>query len=113
QEAELAFVHKRFQFSFRSGSNVLAAVDEGFRAPAVHAGVTHHLNGSPPHIALPGAARGEIEVWPLIEPDEKRELEGWDAPFDTVAETSPRVQLARRLARHVRLWLGLWGPART
>ncbi len=29
-------------------------------------------------------------------------MEGWDAPFDTVSETSPRVKLARRIARTVR-----------
>ncbi|MGH6979633.1 MAG: 3'-5' exonuclease, partial [Stellaceae bacterium] len=27
---------------------------------------------------------------------------GWDAPFDVVSETSPRVKLARRIARNVR-----------
>ena len=31
-----------------------------------------------------------------------REIEGWDAPFDTVSETSPRVKLAQRIARTVR-----------
>ena len=36
------------------------------------------------------------------EPDKRPEIEGWDAPFDTVSETSPRVKLARRIARTVR-----------
>ena len=34
--------------------------------------------------------------------DDRKEIEGWDAPFDTVSETSPRVKLARRIARAVR-----------
>ena len=30
-----------------------------------------------------------VELWPLIEPDEKREIEGWDAPFDETAGDEP------------------------
>ena len=41
----------------------------------------------------------------LVEPDEKREVEAWDAPFDTTSETSPRVKLARRIAGCVRTWI--------
>jgi ATP-dependent helicase/nuclease subunit A len=37
-----------------------------------------------------------------MEPDERKEIEGWDAPFDRVSETSPRVKLAQRIARTVR-----------
>ena len=43
-----------------------------------------------------------VEIWEPEKPDERREIEGWDAPFDLVNETSPRVKLARRIARHVR-----------
>src|SRR5664279_1078894 len=31
-------------------------------------------------------------------------MEGWDAPFDTESEESPRVQLARRIAANVKIW---------
>ena len=34
----------------------------------------------------------------------KREIEGWDAPFDDVAETSPQVRLARKHRQDRRLW---------
>ena len=43
-----------------------------------------------------------VEIWEPTEPDERPEIEGWDAPFDTVSETSPRVKLAQRIARRVR-----------
>ena len=43
-----------------------------------------------------------VEIWEPTEPDERPEIEGWDAPFDTVSETSPRVKLAQRIARTVR-----------
>ena len=34
----------------------------------------------------------------------KKEIEGWDAPFDTESEKSPRVLLAQKIAKHVKLW---------
>ena len=43
-----------------------------------------------------------MEIWEPTEPSERIEIEGWDAPFDRVSETSPRVKLARRIARTVR-----------
>ena len=58
--------------------------------------------GFPPHIALPNAPPSVVEIWEPEKPDQRKEIEGWDAPFDTVSETSPRVKLARRIARTVR-----------
>ena len=66
------------------------------------ASVSSDAGGFPPHIALPDAPPGMVEIWEPEKPDERREIEGWDAPFDLVNETSPRVKLARRIARHVR-----------
>ena len=31
--------------------------------------------GIPPHISLPDAAPGLVELWPLIQPAERREIE--------------------------------------
>ena len=55
------------------------------------------------HMSLPDAAPGLVELWPLIAPAERKEIEGWDAPFDTESEESPRVLLARRIAAQVKL----------
>ena len=57
------------------------------------------------HEAVRANAPGVVELWPMIEPDEKREIEGWDAPFDEMQETSPRVRLAQRIARSVKRWI--------
>ena len=73
-----------------------------FKSAAMAASVTSDAGGFPPHIALPDAPPGMVEIWEPEKPDERREIEGWDAPFDTVNETSPRVKLARRIARTVR-----------
>ena len=97
-----AFVVSKFEHSFRSGDSVLGAVDEVFKRTEIARSVTSDLDGFPPHIALPGAAPSMVELWEAEQPDERKEIEGWDAPFDTVSETSPRVKLARRIARTVR-----------
>jgi ATP-dependent helicase/nuclease subunit A len=102
EAAALQFVFREFKHSFRSGANVLAAVDAVFKAPSLAASVTADTDGFPPHIALPDAPPGVVEIWEPETPDERNEIEGWDAPFDTVSETSPRVKLAQRIARNVR-----------
>ncbi len=101
-DAGLEFVFREFKHSFRSGENVLAAVDEVFKAQGLAASVTADTDGFPPHIALPDAPPSLVEIWEPEKPDERNEIEGWDAPFDTVSETSPRVKLAQRIARSVR-----------
>ena len=101
----LEFRRREFKHSFRSCANILAAVDTVFSARAVFAGVTTDEDGIPPHIAVREQTPGMVELWPLIEPDEKPEIEGWDAPFDETQETSPRVKLARRIATTVRTWI--------
>ena len=96
------FIISKFEHSFRSGESVLGAVDEVFKPANVALSVSSDKAGFPPHIALPNSPPGAVEIWEPEKPDERREIEGWDAPFDTVSETSPRVKLAKRIARRVR-----------
>ncbi|MDB5598110.1 MAG: double-strand break repair helicase AddA [Xanthobacteraceae bacterium] len=99
------FLAVEFKHSFRSSPVVLEAVDAVFGRPEGFQG----LSSDPVktvHLALPDAAPGRVEIWPLEKPDEKHEIEGWDAPFDAVAETSPQVRLAERIARQVRASIG-------
>jgi len=103
KNAALEFVFHEFKHSFRSGDSVLGAVDEVFKSQPIAASVASDSDGFPPHIALPDAPPSEVEIWEPTVPDERREIEGWDAPFDRVSETSPRLKLARRIARTVRV----------
>jgi ATP-dependent helicase/nuclease subunit A len=103
ERPELGWSFLRFQHSFRSGSNVLGAVDTVFSRQEAYVGLSIDAVKTV-HEALPGAAPGLVELWPLIEPAEKKEIEGWDAPFDTESEESPRVRLARKIAAHIKLW---------
>ena len=102
QDSGQDFIVSKFEHSFRSGQNILAAVDVVFKHKDVATSVSSDTDGFPPHIALPDMPPGVVEVWEPEKPDERREIEGWDAPFDTVSETSPRVKLAKRIARTVR-----------
>jgi ATP-dependent helicase/nuclease subunit A len=102
---ERGWRYLRFHHSFRSGKNVLGSVDQVFRAREVFASVTSDASGVPPHEALPNVAPGLVELWPLIAPGDKKEMEGWDAPFDTESEESPRVKLALRIAANVKIWM--------
>ncbi len=93
-----------FKYSFRSVQVVLDAVDTVFKHPAAFRGLTADPVPTA-HTAVRGQAPGLVEVWPPITPDDKVPVEGWDAPFDTTSETSPRVQLARRIAKAVDIWI--------
>jgi ATP-dependent helicase/nuclease subunit A len=102
QAGRRSFVFSEFKHSFRSGANILAAVDAVFADKAIAASVSSDADGFPPHIALPQAPPGLVEIWEPVQPEKAPEIDGWDAPFDQVSETSPRVRLARRIARTVR-----------
>jgi len=95
----------KFHHSFRSGGNVLDSVDQVFSARAIYESVTSDDVGIPKHEALPDAAPGLVELWPLTPTAARREMEGWDAPFDTESEEGPRVLLARRIAAQVKFWM--------
>ena len=106
--AELEWRDVKLLTSFRSGGIVLDAVDTVFSREIAYRG----LSSSPDrtvHQALPSALPGSVEIWPLTVADDKREIIGWDAPFDTARETSPQVQLAQKIARHVSIWRGQGG----
>ncbi len=95
----------KFRTSFRSGPSVLDSVDQVFSTSDIFSSVTTDTVGIPKHESLPDAAPGLVELWPLIEPAERKEMEGWDAPFDTESEESPRVLLARKIAGQVKRWM--------
>lgn len=104
-----AFVPVDLKHSFRSAPVVLGAVDSVFSRPQAYTGLTAD-SVKTVHQAVREKAPGVVEIWPLVQPDERREIEGWDAPFDVVSETSPFVRLAKRIARTIRVWLARGEP---
>ncbi len=104
RKSGLDFAFREFKHSFRSGANVLGAVDAVFGRPLVHRGVVADQDTFPPHIALPNAPPGVVEIWSPIEAEKRPEIDGWDAPFDQVSEASPQVRLAERIAATIAAW---------
>jgi ATP-dependent helicase/nuclease subunit A len=100
RETEINFLPCRFSHSFRSGVNVLGAVDKVFARSEIFASITTDADGVV-HSALPDASPGLVEIWPLIEAEKRPEIEGWDAPFDQVSDENPQVKLAKRIAAQV------------
>jgi ATP-dependent helicase/nuclease subunit A len=103
RDAGKPFVPVPMLHSFRSVPAVLNAVDWIFKDPLARQG----LSADPVetlHTAVRENAPGLVEIWDLIEPEEKKEVEPWDAPFDLETSTSPRVKLARQIATAVKTW---------
>jgi len=100
-DAGLKFDPVNFIYSFRSGPAILQSVDFVFRDEQIYRSI-HAENTYPLHEALPDAAPGLIDLWELAEADDKRDIEGWRAPFDGVSATSPEVKLARRIQTEIK-----------
>ena len=101
--AELEWRDVSLLTSFRSSEIVLQAVDAVFGREIAFRGLSSDRTPTV-HEHLPGALPGNVEIWPLEVADPKRDLTGWDAPFDLASETSPQVRLAERITRHVAIW---------
>ncbi|KQV72942.1 double-strand break repair helicase AddA [Rhizobium sp. Root1220] len=99
-QSGLAFSSVRLPLSFRSTSDVLAAVDHIF-GPADNARglsadgepVVHRSN----RIGHPGA----VDLWEMIAPEVAIKEEDWTAPFDATPESAPAAILARRIAHAI------------
>lgn len=100
--AGLTFDPVSFTYSFRSGPAILQSVDHVFREAEIYRSI-HSLDiGYPIHHSLTDAGPSQIEFWNLAEHDEKKDIEGWRAPFDGVSLTSPEVKLSRRIQAEIR-----------
>ncbi len=104
-DAEKPFVPVPLRHSFRSVPAVLQAVDWVFSAERAFKGLTVDSVATL-HEAVREAAPGTVEIWDILEPEEKKEIAPWDAPFDFETKTSPRVKLARQIAAAVKSWIG-------
>jgi ATP-dependent helicase/nuclease subunit A len=99
--AGLKFERVPFTYSFRSGDAILQSVDHVFREEAIYRSI-HAEATYPLHHSLTDAPPALIEFWNLSEADERKEIEGWRAPFDGVAVTSPEVKLSRRIQAEIK-----------
>lgn len=85
------------QYSFRSSSDILDAVDAVFAAPEQREGLTAE-SGEIRHIAAKGNFPGLVEIWPLERPTAEE-----DAPPGAPRDAA--VKLAARIADEIAGWL--------
>ncbi len=104
--AGLKFDPVSFTYSFRSGPEILHAVDQVFREQDIYRSIHAVDIGNPIHHALADAGPGQIDLWELAEADDRQDIEGWRAPFDGVSATSPEVKLARRIQAEIKTLVG-------
>ena len=104
--AGLKFDPVSFTYSFRSGPEILHAVDQVFREQDIFRSIHAVDIGNPIHHALADAGPGQIDLWELAEADDRQDIEGWRAPFDGVSATSPEVKLSRRIQAEIKTLVG-------
>ncbi|MBR1234456.1 double-strand break repair helicase AddA [Bradyrhizobium sp. AUGA SZCCT0182] len=102
EDAGLKFDPVSFNYSFRSGPAILHSVDHVFREQEIFRSIHAVENGYPIHHALEDAGPSLIDLWELAVADDRPDMEGWRAPFDGVAVTSPEVKLARRIQAEIK-----------
>ncbi len=102
EDAGLKFDPVSFTYSFRSGPAILHAVDHVFREQDIFRSIHAVETGHPIHHALEDAGPGVIDLWELAVSDDRQDIEGWLAPFDGIAATSPEVKLARRIQAEIK-----------
>ena len=101
-DAGLKFDPVSFTYSFRSGPAILQSVDHVFREEAIYRSIHSRETAYPLHHALADAGPSQIELWDLAEADDRKDIEGWRAPFDGVSVTSPEVKLSRRIQAEIK-----------
>jgi ATP-dependent helicase/nuclease subunit A len=100
-DAGLKFDPVSFTYSFRSGAAILQSVDHVFRDQDIYRSI-HAETTYPLHESLADAGPSLIDLWKLMLPEGKQDIEGWRAPFDAVSVTSPEVRLAERIQAEIR-----------
>jgi ATP-dependent helicase/nuclease subunit A len=85
------------EHSFRSSPAILDVVDQTFTAAQAQA-----LGGGSHHLAFNDHLPGRVDVWPVIEKEDKDDPGPWFEPIDTPHPEDPTVILARRIAEWIR-----------
>jgi ATP-dependent helicase/nuclease subunit A len=89
--------------SFRSARPILDVVDAVFADPAARDGVVSGADW-PAHECFLTTAKGQVEVWPLIEAEPAGKAEVWQLPDRHEAINRSETRLARAIARQVFEW---------
>ena len=89
--------------SRRSAPEILGFVDAVFASETARAGLTSRGDVIT-HEAHRKDAKGGIEFWPTLKPDDQNEDDPW-APVDAIQKESPPARLAAQVAAKIASWL--------
>ena len=103
--AKAAFERIELTQSFRTASDILAAVDAVFADEQNRQGLTS-TGEAPAHQTARGDAPGLVEAWPAFVAESRTEPRDWLLPVDSEPANSPANRLARRIAATIKDWLG-------
>ncbi|WP_119677304.1 double-strand break repair helicase AddA [Indioceanicola profundi] len=104
QAAEKDWQGIDLQISFRSVGAVLKAVDEVFRLDAARDGVIEP-GKEVRHIPFRRQMAGQVELWPVVQPQDKPEPENWAPPLSREQQDQPMARLATVIADQIAQWL--------
>lgn len=89
------------EHSFRSSRAILDVVDATFTPDQQAA-----LGGGSHHLAFNDALPGRVDVWPVLEKDDRPEPGPWYEPVDAPDPEDPQIALARKIAEWIRAGVG-------
>ena len=94
--------------SYRSTDAIIAAVNQVFPAKnPERLGFAPKDMSEQDHTTNRIGAPGKVEVWPLILPPEDQDAKDhWLAPVDLEPSGSPKRQLAQKIAKTIKSWIG-------
>lgn len=93
------------EHSFRSTHTVLEIVDSVFAPAATRQGVVADLSREVRHVAARVGQAGLVELWPLLQPQQKNDVAPWKMPLDVEPGDNAASRLAQKIAETIRGWL--------
>ena len=96
-----AFQSLNLEHSFRSSPAILSFVDA-----ALHNHDKAALGPEISHIAFRQALPGRVDLWPLVEPNEKPEDSPFEDPVDLISASHHFSRLAEQIAAEIKAMLG-------
>jgi len=103
--ASLLWKNIDLHISFRSTPPVLAAVDAVFSRGGARDGVLGE-GETIEHIPYRAGQAGTVELWPMLSPGDRAELDAWTPPVERRAASDPAAALAGMLADTIAGWIG-------
>jgi ATP-dependent helicase/nuclease subunit A len=102
--ASLTWKDIDLHISFRSTPPVLAAVDAVFSRGGARDGVLGE-GETIEHIPYRAGQAGTVELWPMLSPGDRAELDAWTPPVERRAASDPAAALAHMLAETIAGWI--------